>query len=94
MTSGTEPLRSGPDGAKPSGPEVADPIIRRLFSIALTLSSARSLVSGPAAERLELALERLDELAHDLRSGILEGDRAVEPEISGWIDPRVSSRPG
>jgi hypothetical protein len=47
--------------------DLADGAIRDIFSVALVISSARSLSLGPAAARLDVALDDLDGIVRALR---------------------------
>jgi len=64
--------------AIPEGPmaKFARDIVHRLFSVGLSLESARSIVAdGPAADRIAAATEEVDLLIRDLRTATLGPDR-------------------
>lgn len=65
-----------PDLPEPQGPavpretlsEFANYVVIQLFSVGLTLDSARSIVGdGPASDRIALATEEVDRLIRDIR---------------------------
>ena len=86
-----------PDGASehaPGGPavpaasaaallEVATDLVNRLFGIGLKLASAASMVDGPAAGRLEGAIDDLDGMISDVRSAVFGSRFEPGPAESG-----------
>jgi hypothetical protein len=51
--------------------QLAGVITNRLFSVGLSLESARRIVGdGPASERLRSATEELDDLIRDIRTTV------------------------
>lgn len=63
--------------------EVFDGVVRNVFSVALTLSAARSLTEGHVGARLEGALDELDDLVRELRHTALAHVRVDTPSRSG-----------
>lgn len=54
------------------GSDLADVMTKRLSSVTLALSSARSLVNGSAATLIQEALDELDLLAVDIRGEVID----------------------
>ena len=79
-------LMSAGDGEGPPGPlkpavpqdsvaEFAGIVVNRLFSIGLSLESARSIVgNGPAGDRIAAATDEVDELIGDIRATVFRSD--------------------
>ncbi|MBO0769865.1 MAG: hypothetical protein J2P35_00235 [Actinobacteria bacterium] len=69
--------------------ELASVLIHRIFGVGLTLESALGLVTGPAAVRIQQAVDALDTLIRDIRSYTLrlplqaEEPAAREPPAGG-----------
>lgn len=58
-----------------SMPEFAGIVVNRLFSIGLSLESARSIVgNGPAGDRVAAATGEVDELIRDIRAAVFRSD--------------------
>ena len=52
-------------------PEFAHHIVNRLFSIGLSLDSARSIVGkGPAGDRIAAATDQVDRMIRDIRTAL------------------------
>ena len=63
--------------------EFAGIVVNRLFSIGLSLESARSIVgNGPAGDRVAAATDEVDELIRDIRATVFRSD----------ADPLVAAR--
>ncbi len=73
--------------------EVLDGAVRGIFSVALTLSAARSLTEGPGAARLDQALDELDDLVRGLRHSALSAHPSTRPHARAGVDPALSSSP-
>lgn len=80
-----------PGGGPGGGPQdldtrigLASVLIHRIFGVGLTLESALGLVTGPAAVRVQHAVDALDALIRDIRSYTLRlPERAAEPPAGG-----------
>ena len=62
------PAGQGPDDVL----EVLALVVHRLFGIGLEIQSAAGVADGPAANRLQLVVDELDELIRDARSMAFE----------------------
>ena len=70
--------------------ETAEHLVRRLFSIGLTLESARSIVGdGPAGDRIAAATDELDRLIHDVRTATF-GQVMDRPAVDGQRERMAS----
>ena len=69
-------VRLGPLPLAAQGPDdlldVLALVVHRLFGIGLEIQSAAGVVDGPAAGRLQLVVDELDELIRDARSMAFE----------------------
>lgn len=78
MSSGDgEGLRGppGPTVTQDSMSEFAGIVVNRLFSIGLSLESARSIVgNGPAGDRVAAATDEVDKLISDIRATVFRSD--------------------
>lgn len=73
--------------------EVLDGAVRGIFSVALTLSAARSLTEGPGAARLDQALDELDDLVRGLRHTALSAHLSTSTNAQEGVEPALSSTP-
>lgn len=89
------PGNGQPSGAVPdldTKIELASVLIHRIFGVGLMLESALSLVTGPAAVRIQQAVDALDALIRDIRSYTLRLPlQAGEPRAGG--QPRADDPP-
>jgi hypothetical protein len=67
--------------------EMADRVARDLFSVSLTLSSARSLSEGLASACLDEAIDELDGLVHELHRAALDGLRPNGTPSRPGVEP-------
>jgi hypothetical protein len=70
-------------------PELAGYIVNGLFSVGLSLESARSIVgNGPAGDRIAAATDQVDHLIRDIRTALLSlpADRG-NPSPDRWPQP-------
>ncbi len=51
-----------------SGTRVAEVVVQRVFDVGLSLAAASSLLDGPAATRVQQAIDDLDDLIRDVRT--------------------------
>lgn len=67
--------------------DLHDTVIQRLFGTALSLQAAASLADSPVRERLESAVEDLDEMIFELRTTIfsLQGTRSLAGGLRGEL---------
>jgi len=52
--------------------DLASAVVHRLFRIGLTLQSAAGLCQGPAAVRLQNAIDGLDDLIREIRDAVFK----------------------
>jgi PAS domain S-box-containing protein len=57
------------------GRDLHDTVIQRLFALGMSLQSIERLASGPVAERIEAAVDGLDEVIRDIRETIFRLER-------------------
>ncbi|MGA3215050.1 MAG: PAS domain S-box protein [Acidimicrobiales bacterium] len=62
------------------GRDLHDTVIQRLFALGMSLQSIERLTSGPVAERIEHAVDGLDEVIRDIRETIFRLER---PTVAG-----------
>jgi PAS domain S-box-containing protein len=62
------------------GRDLHDTVIQRLFALGMSLQSIERLASGPVAERIEHAVDGLDEVIRDIRETIFRLER---PTLAG-----------
>lgn len=79
-----------PESLEPAAPEVTMPefagdIVNRLFSVGLSLESARSIVgNGPAGDRIAAATGEVDRIIRDIRT-MLFGLTADRQAMAQWL---------
>ncbi len=77
--------------------QFANEVVYRLFSVGLSLESARSIVGeGPAADRVAAATREVDRLIHDIRTILFSfaADGGSRPGTGTWRLPRLRIRRG
>jgi len=62
------------------GRDLHDTVIQRLFALGMSLQSIERLAAGPVAERIEAAVDGLDEVIRDIRETIFRLER---PTVAG-----------
>jgi signal transduction histidine kinase len=74
------------------GRDLHDTVIQRLFALGMSLQSVERLASGPVAERIELAVDGLDEVIRDIRETIfrLERPAVAESGLRAKVDAVVA----
>jgi PAS domain S-box-containing protein len=74
------------------GRDLHDTVIQRLFALGMSLQSVERLASGPVAERIELAVDGLDEVIRDIRETIfrLERPTVAESGLRAKVDAVVA----
>lgn len=73
--------------------DVLDGAVRGIFSVALTLSAARSLTEGPGAARLDQALDELEDLVRELRHTALNAHLSTRTRARAGLAPPPSDTP-
>jgi hypothetical protein len=74
--------------------EFANEVVNRLFSVGLSLESARSIVDeGPADDRLAAATREVDSLIRDVRTILFSlAERENRPSARTWRLPGLRTR--
>ena len=57
------------------GRDLHDTVIQRLFALGMSLQSIERLAAGPVAERIDHAVDGLDEVIRDIRETIFRLER-------------------
>ena len=75
------------------GRDLHDTVIQRLFALGMSLQSIERLTSGPVAERIEQAVDGLDDVIRDIRETIfrLERPTVAQSGLRAAVDGVVSA---
>ena len=73
--------------------DVLDGAVRTIFSVALTLSAARNLTTGPGTVRLDHALDEIDHLVRELRHTALNVHRPTPTHAGAGLAPPAGTTP-